>query len=59
MRVKSLVDHINDYPFEEDRPTAFAAREKRKGQVYVIPDDREAQILIDDGTVEEVKKAKS
>lgn len=58
MKVKSLLDHINDYPVRDDRPFSFATREKPKGKEYFIADEREAQVLIDARIVEEVKKAK-
>lgn len=45
MKVRALVHHFNDYG---------KSREKDKGTEYEIPEDRDAEILIADGTVEAI-----
>lgn len=49
MKVRALVHHFNDFG---------RSREKDKGTEYEIPEDRDAKLLIADGTVEEVKSKK-
>jgi hypothetical protein len=56
MRVKALVDHINDYSTEGPGIAVGEDRSKKKGDEYDIPNDVEAQALIDAEIVAAVKK---
>jgi len=52
MRVKSLVDHSNDYGVRDG-----GSYDKKKGTVYEIAEEADAQVLIDAGLVEKEKAA--
>jgi hypothetical protein len=59
MKVKSLVDHVNDYSLNGGPGVAVGAdRVKVKGSEYIIPDDEEAKLLIGAGIVEKVSEKK-
>lgn len=53
MKVKTVLEHGNGYGAGEGIPF-----EKKHGRIYDIPDEREAQILIDAGIVEPADKRK-
>lgn len=55
MRVKALVDHINDYG-SGPGVAVGDERSKKKGAEYDIPDEAEAKQLIASEIVEEVKR---
>ena len=50
MKVKALQDHDNSYGVQDKE----AKYSKKAGDVYTIPDDVEAQTLVDAGLVEKV-----
>jgi hypothetical protein len=58
MRVKALVDHINDYSTKGPGAAVGDDRMKAKGAEYDIPDEDAAKQLIADGTVEKVAAKK-
>jgi hypothetical protein len=55
MKVKALVDHINDYSKTGAPGAAIGEdRAKAKGDEYEIPDANEANVLIEAGIVKKV-----
>lgn len=58
MRVKALVDHINDYSTAGPGAAVGEDREKKKGDEYEIPDAAAAKVLIDAEIVEKAADKK-
>lgn len=58
MKVKALVDHINDYSTTGPGVAVGEDRMKNKGTEYHIVNEDEAKRLIDDGTVKKVAEEK-
>lgn len=58
MKVKSLADHINDYPVNGPALAIGEDRNKKKGVEYEIADEDEANRLIDAGLVEKASAKK-
>lgn len=60
MRVKALVEHINDYSKSGHPGVALGDdRFKSKGDEYDVPDEADAERLIEAGIVEQAKQGKA